>query len=241
MGHITDEEREIIRKHYPTMERSQLQVLLPKRSWNGIRSEARRMKLRRKTNPDRKWKPDEDRVLQEMEPADACLIEIVAALPGPHRIGNIDRSLELGLTATETGESDVRINSPAPPTGWTTGEFLVLLDSYPSPDVMMDDIVRRLPEKSPSQIRQAAREAHLRRPRSAQATAVSGRHAKNVWKGDEDALVLRMWKSATLKEIRRLLPHRTEGAIANRARKLLRRGRPQDATPPFANVAFAAE
>lgn len=241
MGHITDEERETIRKHYPTMERSQLQVLLPKRSWNGIRSAARRMKLRRKTKPELKWKPDEERVLQEMGPAGACSTEIAAVLPGPNRVSITDHSQELGLAAAEAGEPNIRVTSHRPPTGWSIGEFLVLLESYPSPDLMMEDIARKLPEKSLSQIRRTARGAQLRRPRSAQATAVSGRDAKNVWTDDEDALVLSMWTSATLKEIQCLLPHRTEGAIANRGRKLLRRGNPQDATAPYGNVAFAAE
>lgn len=241
MAHVTDEEREIIRTHFPTMERRQLQALLPKRSWNGIRSVARRMKLRRKTKPDLKWKPDEVRVLQEMDPASACSMEIAAVLPGPNRTSITDHSQELGLAAAEAGEPDIRITSRSPPTGWSIGEFLVLLESYPSPNLMMEDIARQLPGKSLSQIRRAAHGANLRRPRSAQATAVSGRDAKNVWTDDEDALVLSMWRSASLKEIQCLLPHRTEGAIANRGRKLLRQGNPQDATAPYGNLAFAAE
>lgn len=160
MPHITDEEREIIRTHFPTMDRRQLQALLPKRSWNGIRSVARRMKLRRKTKPDLKWKPDEVRVLQEMDPASACSMEIAAVLPGPNRTSITDHSQELGLAAAEAGEPDIRITSRSPPTGWSIGEFLVLLESYPSPNLMMEDIARHLPGKSLSQIRRAAHGAN---------------------------------------------------------------------------------
>jgi hypothetical protein len=241
MGHITDEEREIIRKHYPTMERTQLQVLLPKRSWNGIRSEARRMKLRRQANPVQRWRSDEDRGLQERMSAGACLTDVVAVPIRGNQIAIADRAEERCLAQAEPGEPNTRITSHDLPTGWSTGEFLVLLDSYPSPDVSIRDIMHRLPGKSLPQIRRAARLAGLGRPRSTMATAVAGRDAKNVWRNAEDMLVLRMWKSATPEEIRCFLPHRTEGAIAQRARKLLRRERSEKATAPSGNVAVAAE
>ncbi|KAA1053924.1 hypothetical protein FH063_002506 [Azospirillum argentinense] len=66
---LTDEEREIIRKNYPTLERCQLQALLPRRSWNSIRSAARRLKLRRKAEPARRWKPDDDHAQHELPAA----------------------------------------------------------------------------------------------------------------------------------------------------------------------------
>jgi len=229
----TDAERDIVTRHYPTMPRPQLMELLPNRSWSAITTEGRRMRLKRVAGSiQRDWRPDEDAILTRLWPSAAPLDDVCEQLPNRSLSAIRQRANFLGVRRTSV--------APAPaqpgqlPSGWTQEEFGTLVTLYPT-DVPFGELCGRIPGKSPSQIRNAAFDAGLRRSPELRATAYPGRTTRVTWTEQEDAAVLRGWKAGrSAEEIHKDVPNRTLLAIAQRARTLLRMERLKSSAHPAA-------
>jgi len=64
----TEKDDKIIRQHYPHSTRNTIEKLLPKHTWASIRERAYKLKVKRKSFPNKPWGKEKEELLRQLYP-----------------------------------------------------------------------------------------------------------------------------------------------------------------------------